>query len=310
MLSSINAYHSQAVDLLINSSLKTVPTFKIKKITKFWWDEELDALKQDSITANTGWVDAGKPWSGPIFEERNRTRYKYRWRIRKSKLSERSQISLSLQSKLCNKNKTDFWKPWKSKLKNSTRIQIIDGLTEDAEIAEQLAVKFHGICQPNSSIRNKILLDEYNRKILSYGVASREHINFDLNNLAIIVDRLKPGKSPGFDGMTIDHFKYVHPRVLLFLKYLFELMLYAGCVPDDFVRGITVLIPKKKHKIGSLSSDDFRAITINSITSKFFECCLLAKIKKYLPTDKRQFGFKKSTGCSNAIYVLKETVIF
>jgi len=36
MLSSINAYQSQAVDLLINSSLKTVPTFKIKKITKFW----------------------------------------------------------------------------------------------------------------------------------------------------------------------------------------------------------------------------------------------------------------------------------
>jgi len=155
MLSSINAYHSQAVDLLINSFLKSVPTFKIKKVTKFWWDAEFDALKQDSITVHTGWVDAGKPRSGLIFEERNRTRYKYWWRIRKSKLSDRSQISLSLQSKLCNKNKTDFWNSWKSKFKNPTRTQIIDGLTEDAEIVEQLAVKFHGICQPNSSIRNK-----------------------------------------------------------------------------------------------------------------------------------------------------------
>jgi len=49
-------------------------------------------------------------------------------------------------------------------------------------------------------------------------------------------------------------------------------------------------------------------ITINPITSTIFECCLMAKIEKYLSTDKRQFRFKKSTGCSNAIYVLKETV--
>jgi len=36
----------------------------------------------------------------------------------------------------------------------------------------------------------------------------------------------------------------------------------------------------------------------------------MSKIQKYLSTDKRQFGFKKTTGCSNAIYVLKETVNF
>jgi len=36
----------------------------------------------------------------------------------------------------------------------------------------------------------------------------------------------------------------------------------------------------------------------------------MSKIVKYLSTDKRQFGFKKSTGCSNAIYALKETVDF
>jgi len=91
-----------------------------------------------------------------------------------------------------------------------------------------LAVKFHINCQPNFSIRNKKLLDEYNRKILSYGGASKEHINFDINNLAIIVDSLKLGKSQGFDGIPIDYFKYAHHCVLLFLKYLFEIMLYVA----------------------------------------------------------------------------------
>jgi len=86
-------------------------------------------------------------------------------------------------------------------------------------------------------------------------------------------------------------------------------MLYAGCVPDDFGRGITVPIPKKK-KIGSLCSNDFRTITINPIASKIFECGLMAEIEMYLSSDKLQFGFKKSIGCSNAIYVLKKTVEF
>jgi len=59
----------------------------------------------------------------------------------------------------------------------------------------------------------------------------------DINNLAKIVDGIQPGISPGFDGVTIEHFKYTRPCVLLFLKYLFELILFAGYVPDYFWKG-------------------------------------------------------------------------
>jgi len=34
---------------------------------KFWWDEELKLLKQDSINSNKAWKEAGKPRSGPVF---------------------------------------------------------------------------------------------------------------------------------------------------------------------------------------------------------------------------------------------------
>jgi len=53
--------------------------------------------------------------------------------------------------------------------------------------------------------------------------------------------------SPGFDGITIDHFKYAFPCVVLLLKHLFELMLYAGCVPDDFAQGV-LQYPYQKKK--------------------------------------------------------------
>jgi len=293
LLSTTNAFHSEVERLLVSISQTTIPTFNSRKNAKFWWDEELNTLKQESISTHNTWVDAHKPRSGPIFEARNKARNKYRFRIRKSKQADRSSISLSLQNKLCEKNKTNFWKTWKSKFKNPAKKHIIDGLTEDVEIAEHLATKFHKICQPNSSIKNKYLQEEFEKQMLTYKGATKNPILFDINKLAMVVDSMKVGKSPGFDGVTIEHFKFAHPCVLLCLKYLFDLILFSGFVPDDFARGITVPIPKEKNKLGNLTSDDFRAITINPITSKIFECCLMDELSEYLYTDKRQFGFKK-----------------
>jgi len=92
--------------------------FKDKRIAKYCWDEEMMAIKQASIDTHMMWIEAGKPRSGPHFDIRNKARYKYRFRIRESKMRERTQISLSLQKTLCDKNKTNFWKSWKSKFKN------------------------------------------------------------------------------------------------------------------------------------------------------------------------------------------------
>ena len=308
ILTSINKFYTCLVGSLVYSSQLTVPIFKPQKNEKFWWDEEMQKLKQMSMDTHLKWVEGGKPRVGPLFDDRNRAKYKYRWKIRESKKSEKTHISLDLQDKLCNKNKTDFWKTWKSKFKNPTKITTIDGFTDDAQIAENFAINFHKICQPASEIKNNLFCNELKEKIISYKGASRDNINVDINTLSSIVDTMKIGKSPGSDGLTIEHFKYAHPCVLLFIKYLFELMLGEGCVPDDFGKGVTVPIPKDKNKIGSLSSDDFRAITINPIISKIFECCLLVEIQEYLQTDSRQFGFKKGIGCSKAIYVVKETV--
>jgi hypothetical protein len=95
--------------------------------------------------------------------------------------------------------------------------------------------------------------------------------------------------------------------VLLFIKSLFKLIFIARSVPDDFARGITIPILKDRCKTVNLTHDDFRGITINPVLSKIFECCLLSQITNYLCTDRRQFGFKKGTGCSDAINMVKLT---
>ena len=41
---------------------------------KFWWNEELTALKESSIESNKAWKAAGKPRAGPIFDRRQACR--------------------------------------------------------------------------------------------------------------------------------------------------------------------------------------------------------------------------------------------
>ena len=172
-----------------------------------------------------------------------------------------------------------------------------------------MADTFERICQPNSLARDAMFRAEYESRLPAYDVPLKNE-PFEINNISKVINSIKAGKSPGFDGLTIEHFLFAHPVVVLYLKYLFDIILFSGNVPSDFGKGITVPIPKEKNKINNLTKDDFRPITINPITSKIFECCLLNEIGDYLITDSRQFGFKKGIGCSKAIYAVRHTVDF
>jgi hypothetical protein len=48
----------------------TVPTFK-QNFFKFWWNQELDCLKESSVDPHRLWTASGRPRSGPIFNRRN-----------------------------------------------------------------------------------------------------------------------------------------------------------------------------------------------------------------------------------------------
>ena len=47
---------------------------------------------------------------------------------------------------------------------------------------------------------------------------------------------------------------------------------------------------------------------MSSISSKIFEAALLAKFSDYLLTDSHQFGFKKGTGRSDALFTFRHTI--
>ena len=120
---------------------------------------------------------------------------------------------------------------------------------------------------------------------------------------------LKRGKAPGLDGLCAEHLFYAHPVVSVILSRLFGLMLLTKHVPDSFKMNYIVPLPKLSNvRAKSVTCDDFRGIAISCIISKVFEYCFLKRFGELLRSDDRQFGFKKSLGCSHAILSVRKIV--
>ena len=80
-----------------------------------------------------------------------------------------------------------------------------------------------------------------------------------------------------------------------------------GFVPRQYQVG--TIIPLIKDANGDkMSMDNYRGITLGSVSSKIFEGTLLLTFGQYLTTDDRQFGFKKGSGTVDTLYAFRRTV--
>jgi hypothetical protein len=131
---------------------------------------------------------------------------------------------------------------------------------------------------------------------------------FDICIIDDVINKLHVGKAAGLDQLLAENLKYSHPILISILKRLFNLLLKTNYVPNAFGIGLTIPIPKVESNCRSLCTDDFRGITISPVISKVFEHCLLKVTSNYLLTSDSQFGFKKDSSCTHAIYTVRSTV--
>ena len=86
----------------------------------------------------------------------------------------------------------------------------------------------------------------------------------------------------------------------------------AGHVPTNFAKSYTVPILKGHFSAfsKSVNANDFRGIAISPVISKVFEHCSVDRYCMFLVTSDNQFGFKKSVGCSHAVFTLRNVVSY
>lgn len=138
----IDEIYNKIVYNLNKSAMSTIVTKKVN-FFKYWWDEEGDILKQESVTSHRLWVENGKPRCGPIYEVRTRAKLKYKTYLRQNMDNEKTEVSNSLHDALIQKNSTAFWKIWNKKFgKQKLNTNIINGCLKEDDIANSFANYF------------------------------------------------------------------------------------------------------------------------------------------------------------------------
>ena len=304
----INDIYRNIVHTLLNCSTNSVPYKNKSSAKKFWWDSSLRDAKCDSIKHYKNWVDAGKPKQGHIFNAKSSARKKYKTFIHKKKNEANKLVTEKLQNSLLKTNKNKFWRLWKSNFKQTRNNDdlIVNNLNDNNSVANYLAENFKSACTPNDKNKDIEFRNKYFYRKKTYtGPISEESI--DVETVSKAIDHMVCNKAAGFDRLTIEHIKYAHPSLVIILSTLFNIILLCGLVPDDFGVGVTTPIPKFKGNKKSVSSEDFRGITISPVISKIFEYCLLGRLSD-LKTSERQFGFKQGIGCNNSIQTVRKVI--
>ena len=118
---------------------------------------------------------------------------------------------------------------------------------------------------------------------------------------------MKPGKAPGVDNVTAEHIVYAHPAIVMHLTKLFNAMIVHGYVPNNF--GTSIIVPLVKDRCGDVSKlANYRAISLSPVFAKLFEACMSSKFGVYLHSRDLQFGFKKHSSCTSAVYVAQQVI--
>ena len=118
---------------------------------------------------------------------------------------------------------------------------------------------------------------------------------------------LRLRKAAGHDGLVNEHIIYGGPNLTVHISLLFTALLRHSYVPKSFQFGIIKPIPKNKH--GDLTNIDmYRGITLTPVISKLFESLLVSVYGDWLGSDHLQFGFKKGSSCSHALFSFTESV--
>ena len=70
----------------------------------------------------------------------------------------------------------------------------------------------------------------------------------NVNDVENAINKLKPGKSDGFDGITSDYLINASPLCFVYLSYLFTTMLYYCFTPKSLCNSTMIPIPKGSNK--------------------------------------------------------------
>ena len=213
-------------------------------------------------------------------------------------------VQKELEKKVAKEAKSNpkkFWQFIANKTKSRSTIPDLllsdDDVDEDGKIKDDAS--FTTDDQSKANRFNEFFASVFNSKTKEPNTSLPARTEQKLTDIVItndkvlkILGKLKPGKSPGPDGLHPRVLKEIGPEIAPALTAIFQTSMATSTLPDEWLLANVSPIFKKgnKHVAGN-----YRPVSLTCIVCKMFESLIREQIMEYLKTNKllspKQFGF-------------------
>lgn len=126
----------------------------------------------------------------------------------------------------------------------------------------------------------------------------------NINEIQYAIQKLKPGKAAGSDGIPADCFKADPEAFSMLLEPLFRRIWEEETIPNDWKESIIIKIPKKGDR---RQCGNWRGISIVPSVMKIFNNVILNRISELLDDQlsRTQAGFRPNRSCVDHINTMR-----
>lgn len=297
----IDKLYTSIVTTLVGASVSSCSFKKPKKggyVTG--WNKHVHMAHKSARLCFQEWSFHGKPRSGRLYEAMCSSRKEFKSKL-KFCLNNKDQIKMDIIA--AHHKSKNFAQFWKSTKKLSPKVSLpvsVDGVSGSCDIANLFGRHF----KVEPLLQNKTVEPVLAAENL---ISDNPPIRVTAAEIAMVIKQMTRGKSPGHDGLSIEHLQYagVHlPRVLS--------MFYTFCIrhnylPADLMK--TVVVPLIKNKTGDASDkSNYRPISLATVLAKVLDSVLNKYLNQHVSLHDAQFGFRQGLSTESAVLCLKHTV--
>jgi len=162
---------------------------------------------------------------------------------------------------------------------------------------------------PFESSANKVKIENELAEMLKE--KDNTPVTIELDTVKEIIRELKNGKATGYHGISNEMVKYAlnaeNEQIAKCYKIIFQKMIDTAIVPDEC--NISIIKPIiKDNKKRSNNKSNLRPVAVSNVSDSMYEKIVARIVRKECETSPKQFGFKKNSSCSHAIFVLKQII--
>ena len=310
-------YLYQIVESLELATIASVPVKKMRGGNEssnlvVGWNAYVKNYRNQSIFWHNLWKDCGRPIDGLVCQIRRTTRFNYHKAIEQVKRNADNIKRDRVANKLKKGNSKFFWNEISSlKARDSVNTNIIDG-KKGKEACNIFCSKYEvsyskGRCDNLSETLEKLTTDITN-------ACQNNHSN-NVHNLHYITTRmvsdaikkLNRGKKDDCNEIYTDSIIEAPRKLHVHLSFLLTIMMRHGLSDDIF--DVIVFSPLVKNKRKDLSSsDNYRAIALNSALGKLLDYIIIDYFRVLFQSSDYQFAYKKCFSTSMCSFMVMETV--